>query len=516
LKTSSNLQLLVTVFVSGMTTLAVEISASRLLGNIFGTSNLVWANIIGLMLLYLAAGYFIGGRWADRSPYPRTFYSILIVAAFLTALVPLVARPVLRFAAEAMAGLNALVAGGSFLGVLILFAVPVTLLGCASPFAIRLAVTDSRQAGRIAGRIYALSTLGSLLGTFLPVLILIPTIGTTWTFLSFAGLLFVVALIGLTPLDPRRAAASLLLPLLIAAAASLSLSGSQRPIPGLIPESEIESEYNFIQVVQRGEWRYLLLNEGQGIHSVYHPTQIETGMVWDYFLTAAYFNPAPRVESFANIGLAGGTAARQYTAVFGPIPIDGYEIDGAIVETGRKFMGLTEPNINAIIGDGRVELARSSRRYSVVGVDAYRVPYIPWQLTTREFFEEVRGKLSDDGALVVNVGRTPTDHRLVAAMAGTIGSVFPSVHVVDIPDTFNSIVYATVQPTQAETLRANLEALPDDAPPLLRNALARTLANLVPTPRSDTVFTDDLAPVEWISNSIVLNFFLEGGLGLFR
>jgi spermidine synthase len=498
-----------------MTTLAAELSASRLLGNIFGTSNLVWANIIGLMLLYLAAGYFIGGRWADRSPHPRTFYTILIVAAFLTALVPLIARPVLRFAAEAMMGLNAVVAGGSFLGVLILFSIPVTLLGCASPFAIRLAVTDSRQAGTVTGRIYAISTLGSLIGTFLPVLVLIPTLGTTGTFLFFSGLLFVVAAFGLWGVDRRRVMLALVIPLIVAGAASVSLSGSQRPLPGLIPESEIESEYNFIQVVQRGEWRYLLLNEGQGIHSVYNPNQIETGMVWDYFLSAAFFNPAPRVESFGNIGLAAGTAARQYTAVFGPIPIDGYEIDGAIVETGRRFMGLTEPNINAIIGDGRVELARSPRRYSVIGVDAYRVPYIPWQLTTREFFAEVRGKLVEEGALVVNVGRTPNDHRLVEAMVGTIGSIFPSVYVVDIPDTFNSIVYATVQPTRVENLRTNLEQLPEGVHPLLRNALARTLTHLVPTPQSDTVFTDDLAPVEWISNAIVIDFFLQGGLELF-
>jgi hypothetical protein len=131
LKSKPNGLLLLTVFVSGMTTLAVELSASRLLGNIFGTSNLVWANIIGLILLYLSAGYFIGGRWADRSPYPRTFYGLLVVAAFLSGLVPLVARPVLRAAAEAMAVLDAAVVGGSFLAVLILFSVPVKLLGCA-------------------------------------------------------------------------------------------------------------------------------------------------------------------------------------------------------------------------------------------------------------------------------------------------------------------------------------------------------------------------------------------------
>jgi spermidine synthase len=512
LKTSTPYFLLFTVFVSGLTTLAVEITASRLLGNIFGTSNLVWANIIGLMLLYLAAGYFLGGRWADRSPYPRTFYSILIVAAFLTALVPLVARPVLRFAAGAMLGLDAVVAGGSFLGVLILFSAPVTLLGCASPFAIRLALNDPAQTGAVAGRIYAVSTLGSLAGTFLPVLVLVPTIGTTATFLLFAGLLFVVAFVGLWRVDRRRAALSLSLPAIIAVVAAPGLSGSQRPLPGLIPESEIESAYNFIQVVEHDDTRYLLLNEGQGIHSMYNPNRLETGGTWDYFLAATYFNAAPRAPgSLAVVGLAAGTIPKQYTAVFGPIPIDGIEIDPAIVEVGRRWFNMTEPNLNVIVEDGRVALARSTRRYDVIAVDAYRVPYIPWHLTTREFFEEARAKLADDGVLVINVGRTPGDDRLVRAMVGTLSVVFPSVHVAEVPDSFNSIVYATVLPTRAENLRANLERLPDGAHPLLRRTLARVALHLRPAPLSDTVFTDDLAPVEFISNAIVLDFFLRGG-----
>jgi spermidine synthase len=500
-----------------MTTLAVELSASRLLGNIFGTSNLVWANIIGLMLLYLAAGYFIGGRWADGSPEPRTFYSILVVAAFLSALVPLVARPVLRFAAEAMAALDAVVAGGSFLGVLILFSVPVTLLGCASPFAIRLAVTDTQRTGELAGRIYAISTLGSLVGTFLPTLWLIPTLGTTRTFLVFAGLLFAVAWLGLWSADRRRALLSLSLPLIIAGLAAFSLSGSQRPINGLIPESEVESAYNFIQVVEINNTRYLLLNEGQGIHSIYNPEQLATNGTWDLFLAAPYFYPQPRVpERLAVVGLAAGTIPRQYTAVYGALPIDGIEIDGAIVETGRKYFDMNEPNLNVIVDDGRYALAHSAHTYSVIGVDAYRVPYIPWHLTTREFFEEARSKLAPEGVLVINVGRALEDRRLVDALVGTISRVFPAVHVVDVPSSFNSIVFATIQPTSADNLSVNLANLPANAHPLLRTALETAVANLQPTPASEIVFTDDLAPVEFISNSIVIDFFLRGGVSQFE
>src|SRR5829696_212486 len=158
--TTSRFYMALAVFTAGMTTLAVELAAARLLGNVFGTSNLVWANIIGLILLYLTAGYFIGGRWADRSPHPRTFFTLLTWAAFTAGLVPLVARPVLRFAAQAVSNFDAAVMGGSFFAVLVLFSVPITLLGCVSPFAIRLTLTDSRHAGQVAGQLYAISTLG--------------------------------------------------------------------------------------------------------------------------------------------------------------------------------------------------------------------------------------------------------------------------------------------------------------------------------------------------------------------
>ncbi|MCX8023954.1 MAG: fused MFS/spermidine synthase, partial [Thermanaerothrix sp.] len=189
--------LYITVFFAGLTTLALEMSASRLLGNYFGTSNLVWASIIGLILIYLTAGYLLGGTWADRSPKFSTFYQILIWSGVIIALIPVIARPVLRLAADAFDALELGVLFGSFAGVMILFSLPVTLLGTASPFAIRLALQDSRQAGSISGRIYAISTLGSFLGTFLPPLWWIPTLGTYRTFLVCSAILLITALIGL-------------------------------------------------------------------------------------------------------------------------------------------------------------------------------------------------------------------------------------------------------------------------------------------------------------------------------
>lgn len=517
--------LYVAVFTSGMTTLAVELSASRLLGNVFGSSNIVWANVIGLILLYLTAGYFIGGRWADRSPYPTTFYRILLWGAFLSALIPLVARPVLVTAATAVAGAEAALAVGSFASVLILFAVPVTLLGCASPFAVRLAIDSEpniTNTGKIAGRLNAISTLGSLIGTYLPVIIIIPELGTVRTFLLFAGLLYAVALLGLLRVQGMAALRWLWMPVVIGVLAFLVLSGPLRPpFPGSTLLYEKESQYNYIQVQQDSAGnRYLYLNEGQGIHSQWSPdTFSDNHRTWSFFLTAPYFTQPPftptDVKSIAIVGLAGGTIARQYNAVYPGIPIDGIEIDGDILDAAAQYFDLNTamiPGLKTYAQDGRYMLKQLDSRYTLIAIDAYRPPYIPWHLTTVEFFEEVRDRLADNGVVAVNVGRTNTDRRLVDAMTATLLQVFPSVHAMDVPQSFNTILVATLNPTDSVNLVANLSALPAAAPSLLRDSLTWGVQQLVPTRPSSTIFTDDHAPVETLVDSLVVNFLLSSDI----
>jgi predicted membrane-bound spermidine synthase len=511
--------LLATVFIAGMTTLGVEMSASRLLGNVFGTSNIVWANIIGLILIYLTAGYFLGGRWADAKPFHKTFYQLLVWAAFVSGLIPLLSRPVLLLAARAVEQLDSAVMVGSFIAILILFSVPITLLGCVSPFAIRLSIDDTEQAGRTSGQIYAISTLGSILGTFLPILVLIPAIGTSRTFLVFSFSLMAMALIGLFQVRRSLALRYLLLPFLLLTISWLTLKGPMKDTEGQIFETE--SSYNYIQVVERDGIRYLFLNEGQGIHSVHIPDQAITRGTWDYFLSAPFFNEAPvelsDVDRLGLVGLAAGTIAKQYTTFFGEIPIDGWEIDPAIIEVGRKFFDMTESNIHAIAEDGRYGLQHSQNKYSVIGVDAYRLPYIPWHLTTKEFFQEIFEHLTPNGVLAINVGRTYEDRRLIEAMSGTLGSVFPSIHLVDVPNTFNSILYATVQPTSFENLFENFTYHREmETEPLLLEVLENTILNLKPVPRSEIVFTDDRAPIEQLTDSIVIRFVLQGSLDVLR
>lgn len=511
-------------FVAGMTTLGIELSTMRLISTVLGTSDLVWAAVITLVLVYLTAGYYLGGRWADRAADPATFFHLLAWAAFTAGLLPVLARPLMLAMASAfyLASLDVVMLAITGVTVAVLFAIPVTLLGCVSPFVVRLAVSDAQTAGKTAGRVYALSTLGSILGTFGPVLALIPTVGTAWTFAVFAVSLLAVALFGLYRVAPRAAWRGAWMPVVLSGALVVGVHGPIKPAPaGTTLLYEMETPYNYVQVVEvTGDavsrqpvgTRLLLLNEGQGVHSVYHPDILRTQATWDMFLAGPYFNPAPygpdRVDRIAVIGLAAGTIARQYTAVYGPIPIDGIEIDPGIVEVGRRFFGMDMPNLNVIVDDGRHALSQLGGGYDLIAVDAYRVPYIPWQLTTVEFFEEVQARLAPDGVVMVNVGRTATDRRLVDAMTATLLRVFPSVHAIDVPYSFNTILAATPTHTTGGNLLANGDHLPPTAHPLLRDTLALAFQSLVSIRPSTVVFTDDRAPVETLVNAMILEFIL--------
>jgi predicted membrane-bound spermidine synthase len=512
--------LLFTVFVSGMTTLAAELAASRLIGNVFGTSNLVWASIIGLILIYLTAGYFLGGRWADKNPVPGAMYRVLAWGAFTLGLVPYIAGPVLRMASSAFEGLQVGVLAGSFIAVLVLFFVPITLLGSISPFAIRLSVDDPKSAGVTSGTIYAISTLGSFIGTFLPTLVTIPTIGTRNTFLLFSLLLLFVALAGMGKFASRRALlVHLWMPAVLALAALISASQSIKANRGQVFETE--SAYNYIQVQQVSGYTLLRLNEGQGIHSMYNPDTLEYGGPWELFLAGPYFNHGERpsdVKRMAIVGLAAGTTARQATAVYNGLPIDGFEIDPAIVAVGRKYFDMNMPNLQVHVEDGRLGLEQSPFKYDIIAVDAYRPPYIPPHMTTREFFQICADRLAPTGVLTINAASVPNDRRLIDGLATTMRTIFPSVHIMDIPGTLNTMIYATMQATRPEDFAANLVELSQEPGihPLLLNSMQTVFANLKPGFETTTVFTDDRAPIEWIVNDMVVRFVLGGEVDILQ
>src|SRR4029450_1099709 len=340
------------VFCTGAAALATEIGAARLLAPYYGSSTIVWANVIGLVLAPLPVGYWVGGRIADRHPSPRVLGRIVVVAAVLTAIVPFAAGPFLDVSVKGLDQVSAGAAIGSFFAVLALFAPALTLLGRVAPFAVRLAIEDVRDAGSVAGRLYALSTAGSLLGTFLAALVLIPAIGTRRTLLAAA---LVVALSGAALLGRRW--------LLVAAGVGALLAvpaGAVRAEPGLIYEHE--SRYQFIHVTDLDGVRRLYLNEGLAVHSLWRRNSVLTGGEWDTYLAVPHLIGRP-LRRVAILGNAGGTTARAMGVFYPRARVDGVELDPDVTAVGRRYFGLDEnprlrvavlpPRAGAVRLDGR-------------------------------------------------------------------------------------------------------------------------------------------------------------------
>lgn len=509
------------VFTAGAVTLGMELSAARLLEPALGTNQLLWATLIGLILFYLAIGSWLGGRLADRYPTRAAFDTTLTAAALAVAVVPLISGPVLRFAAIGMAGLDVGLLAPALVAILLLFSVPGVLLGTTGPWAIRLALADTTHSGAVAGRLYALGSAGSILGTFLPALWLIPTFGTRWTFYLLALSLLLVLAVGAIrhphrwiPLGGLMLVTTLLWfqPPGHAIRQTWDASRSGQII------YEDESRYNYIAVRQWNSERHLELNDGVGIHSVYHPESSLSLGIWDYFLVAPYFSRSALDvldQGTLVIGLAAGTVPQLLTEFYGPRPITGVELDPQIIQVGRDYFAMTQPNLTAVADDGRRWLTAqpTTATWGLIAVDAYRPPYIPFHLTTVEFFQLVADHLADDGIVAVNVGRTATNFALVDALTTTMGEVFPAIFVIDEPgpaDTLgNSLVVASKQPLALETFAANLATLPtDEFPPeyvdFVQRALTQTRVAAV-TP-DGPIFTDDRANVEQIVHRIIVDY----------
>lgn len=533
--------LLFVVFLAGIGTLGIEMVMPRLLAPFFGTSQPIWAVVIGMTLVYLAIGYRLGGLLADRRPDERLLYRMIAWAGLICAVIPLLARPLL---ALAQASLRSVAAGG-FLGslvvVILLFAAPVILLATVGPFAVRLQLyretAGIAAAGRTAGTISSVSTVGSILGTFVTVLLLIPAIGTAGTIFLFAGFLVLLGLIGLR--DWRY---------LLMLAAVIALAAGHFSIGRTIKSAdcyncsllaETESDYNYIQVAsqqivyQGGQVdprRVLILNEGQAIHSIYRLKYRETGDPldlltdggpWDYFSVAPYVNPdvsADDVQSLALLGSAAGSIPKQFLAIYGPdTTIDAVEIDPRIIDIGRRYFDLEDqdpryPNYTTFAEDARYWLSGTDRRYDVIGMDAYHQPYIPFHLTTVEFFDEVRSHLNPRGVAVVNAGRPASgDDRLVNALASTMLAVFPQVYVIDTRFS-NAILVGVNQPVgdgaanfSANSSRMQIQALQLVSYWAMNEGRFGPVREFTQADARFTPFTDDRAPVEQLIDGLIVN-----------
>jgi spermidine synthase len=425
----------------------------------------------------------------------------VLVASVLLAIVPFLAGPFLDLAVDALDSVDAGVFTGSLLGVLVLVATPVLVLGMVSPYAIRLALRGIDDAGRTAGRLYAISTLGSLAGTFLSALLLIPLVGTRRTFLTFALALAIVGALGIA--RARYAA----VPVVVAGALALPVGIVKAETDAGRVIDDADTEYQYARVIQSpGGERRLELNEGQAIHSLRRPGSYLTDGYWDdmIVLPAIARGGAPP-ERVAILGNAGGTVARAIGHFWPRTLIDGVEIDGEVSELGRRWFDMRAPRLRTHTEDARPFLRRTDERYDAILVDAYRQPYIPFYMTTREFFSLARDRLAPGGRVIINVGHPEDSDTLEKVLTATMRAAFDVVLRVPSEDT-NTILVAGGDDLRAASLAPAVATLPAE----LRPRAQLDAEVVAPGLPGGSVYTDDKAPVEWLVDASLFAVATEG------
>lgn len=479
------------VFVVGVASLGAEIAAARLLAPWFGDSTIVWANTIAITLVALSLGYALGGRLASRNPTLSGMAVWVLLASVFFAAVPFMAAPFLRQSVRAFAEYSGGLFLGSLVGVGAMIAVPVLFLGIISPYAVRLMVRTAGESGRVSGRFSALGTIGSLVGTFLSTLVLIPLVGSQRTFLAFALML---ALVVVPALTGRMRLLSLVVSAVIAVLIVIPPGSTKTTTTAGEVIEERETEYQYARVIQQDDGtRVLELNEGQAIHSIYRPDDWLFGGYWDSMLVMG-FAGTDEPQDIVNLGSAGGTVARGLTHYFPDVEIDAVELDDQVSELGRTYFDMTSDRITTHAADARPWLQQTDKTFDNIMLDAYRQPYIPWYLTTSNFFEVTKAKLNPGGTVTVNVGHPPGNDELERVLTATMRTVYGDDNVWRDPvDETNTVLLATLDDVDPrEQLRA--ADVPADVRPVADGAASR----LEPGLDGGKVYTDDHAPVEWL------------------
>lgn len=494
-------------FVSGMAIMAVEICASRLLAPYFGTSTFVWANIIGVIMIALAIGYYAGGKISDKKPDLKLLLKIIVFACLLLFCIPFAIRPLVELITgniNLWGSATTLIFFGSLLTVIILFIFPIILLGIVSPFIIKLISIDSEKIGNDAGLVFSISTIGSILGTFLPTLVFIPLVGTRKTIIFFSLLLVLTAVFGLL----RRK--SLIISFFCLSLLLLPPWPSIKAMEGVVFEDE--SAYQYFQVVDYDNLRLLKVNEGLGVFSMLNlePGHILTGSYFDFYNVLPYINSQSRAQDILILGLAGGTVSAQLNYFFSSnfdLEIDGVEIDKKIISVAKKYFGLSADNLTIYNLDGRNFLDFTDKKYDAIVVDVYANQlYISFHLTTNEFFNSARNHLKQDGVLAMNVNATGSDSPLLKNITNTMNLNFRNVYIArTAEDSWNYLVLASDKDINFSDLKKN------NIDPRLNKIIDRLVGQIERT-EYDNKFgslSDDKAPIEHLTDWMIMNYVFE-------
>lgn len=478
---------LATPLFTGAAIMAQELVAFRLYAPYFGYSIYVWGNTISVVMAALALGYALGGRIADRSRTDFPLYGMLLGSALYQLGVLFAVHSVLP------AFTNMGDSTGTALASLLVFAPPMTAMATTCPFLIRL-LARSGRVGALAGRIYALSTVGGIAGLLATSFFLVPQLGTQKTLATICLLSAATAALGLA-FHTRR----------VAALALALITGALPFVPPPVWSGDtlwaVDSTYNFVRVVRKGERLVLRLN-GFGAQTVQDQRGGWTGFYYDDFVVGPLLAPA---RTLLVLGLGGGGSIAATRIAAPEVKVDAVEIDPKVVEAADRFFGLSSEDgrLQVHVADARPWLAENRRLYDLVHVDLYQGGiYIPFYLTTVEFFRSVRAHMSPDGLLMMNVWDSGPRQELLVSILATLERVYPSVVVLSI-GRGSRMLLAFSKETSKDAIRDRLANFDGDpAVKSLAKRAADQIADVEP-PKGTVVFTDDYAPVEELTRRML-------------
>ena len=492
--------LYMTEFFAGMSVMAVELGASRLLAPYFSSSQIVWTIIIGTIMIAMALGNIYGGRSADKNPDPDKLYGRILIAAVWIAAVPFIGK----LAIAGIAGLLVVTINTNFLiwaafiTCMVVFVYPLFLLGTVTPSLVKYTVDSLDDSGRTVGTLGAANTIGSIIGTFVPTFISIPAVGTAVTFLIFAGIMLVIGLVYFISSKrgaAKTAIASVLFIVCCFASPSMGFAFWEK---GLTYEGE--SVYNYLQVKDDDENTYLSTNVLFGVQSVYVKSGELSDMYYDYAMAAPLMTESPDTADILVLGMGTGTYAKQCLRYFSGAKAEGVEIDEKITDLAHKYFELPE-DIKVTTYDGRAFLAACDKKYDVIMVDAYQDITIPFQMSSVEFFTLVKDHLNEGGVMVVNMNmRSESADGINGCLADTISSVFDNVVTVDVEYSTNRELFATNSDEFMNRFEANTAALKQED---LRHMMQIVRPELEPYTAGDHILTDDKAPVELLGMKVI-------------
>ena len=497
----SKLYLYLTEFFAGMSVMAVELGASRLLAPYFSSSQIVWTIVIGTIMIAMALGNIYGGRTADKKPDPDRLYRRLIIAAVWIAAIPLLGKYIILL----ISGVLVLTISNHFLilaafaSCMIVFVFPLFLLGTVTPSLVKYTVDSLDDSGKIVGNLGAFNTIGSILGTFLPTFVTIPAVGTAVTFLIFSGILLVLGLLYF--LSARRRAVLCVAALVLFVLCAIFGHRSNFAFWEDSLRYEGESIYNYLQVKEDEDSVILSTNVLFGVQSIYKKDAGLTGMYYDYALAAPLMAGAGEGQKDVLVlGMGTGTFALQTRRYFPQSRVSGVEIDQKITDLAGQYFNLPE-EIPVTTYDGRAYLAADKNRYDVILVDAYQDITIPFQMSSVEFFTLVRDHLRPGGVMVVNMNmHTQEPGNINQYLSDTIASVFPAVMTADVAGSTNRELFAAMEIEVLAALPERVAALPEGQ---LKTMLTAVAERTEPYTAGPYRLTDDKAPVELLGMSVI-------------